>query len=103
MYQYSLQSSYAIAECCQVHNSMEKVAHFQFHAHSDKSSSSLAREHLDGSKEHYAKIQMHTVCMGAAELSFENEVRHPIPHIIPFQQIFQLFSKVRSILGIPIY
>ena len=46
---------------------------------------------------------MHTVCMGAAELSFENEVRHPIPHIIPFQQIFQLFSEVRSIFGIPIY
>ena len=86
-----------------MHYSVEKVTDLQFHAHSDKSSSSLAREHLDGSKEHYAKIQMHTVCMGAAELSFENEVRHPIPHIIPFQQIFQLFSEVRSIFGIPVY
>ena len=46
---------------------------------------------------------MHTICMGAVELSFENEDRHTVPHIIPFQQILQLFSEVRSIFGIPIY
>ena len=86
-----------------MHHSMEEVTHLQFYAHSDQSSIGLVRQYLDGLEEHHAQVQMHTICLGVVKLLTKNEERHIVSHTVTIQQVLQLFSQVRSILGFPFH
>ena len=81
MYQYLVQLAHAITKCCQVHHSLAKIAHLQFHVDIDQSANSLRidRELIIVSEEYTPKVQVHTVHVGSSELLAENEGRYGLP------------------------
>ena len=94
MHQHPLQSPHAVPQRRQMHHPVAKVAHIQFHADPDQPGVSSPREHLDRSTQYNEKIQMHSICLGAVELSPKDEERHTISDIITIRKVLQLLSKV---------
>lgn len=83
-----------------MHHLVAQAANLQFHVDTVRHGPRIKRA---DAKKHSAKIQVHSVCLGIAELSAQDEVRHAIPDIVTVQQVLQLQQQKRPIPSLSFY
>ena len=89
-----------------MHHPLAQVAHLQFHADAERGGC-----HVDGdwgrvstglAEEYAQEVQVHTVRVGAVELSAQDENRYGVPNLELLCQVLQLQPQVRPLPGLPV-